>query len=128
MSVETHSQVDHDRLIAMFGLCTECAVADAQDRIAARAAALERREAATSREWMRRARAAVLEVASDHDAFTTDDVWARFHAARVPAALASVMQQLVDEGLIVASDEVRPAAPGGRALRVWHPVEARLLV
>lgn len=131
MSESQHSPAEHDRLIALFGLCTTCAVGHAQEQIVAREAAIDRAAAAASPEWLRKARRAVLDVASELDEFTTDDVWLRLPTVREPRALGAVLRELAGEGLIVRTDRTRPSdqpANHRRPVRVWQPAAARLLV
>jgi len=90
-----------------------------------KAAAIAAASAEADRAWMREAMAAVRHLATVHDEFTTDNVWACLPndvSTHEPRAMGAVMRAAMKEGVIAPLDRyemsARPACHC-RPVRVW---------
>lgn len=126
-----HSPEEHDRLIALYGVCTVCSVGHARQQLARQDAGIVGGKATDA--WKNKARRVIVEVADACDpsiGFTTDDVWALLPAVDEPRVLGLLMRELAESGRIVRTETTRPSthhANHGRPVRVWQPAAGRLV-
>lgn len=124
-----HTSAEHDRLIALFGVCTTCAVPHARQQIIRQEAGVA--GGVVTDAWKKLVRRVIVEVADELGTFTTDDIWARVPPVNEPRAMGGLMKEIADSGRIVRTDVTRPSkhhANHSRPVRVWEAAAARLPV